>query len=60
MATGRKVEAPDSLSDYVMGLAKLIITPEGRTNVGFDHPIEVPADAGALDRLIAYTGRRPG
>jgi len=59
MATGRKVEAPDSLSDYVMGLAKVIITPQGRTNVGFDDPIDVPADAGALDRLIAYTGRQP-
>jgi uncharacterized protein (TIGR03086 family) len=58
-ATGREVTAPDSLSDYVMGLAKTIITPQGRTNVGFDDPIAVAADAGALDRLIAYTGRRP-
>jgi uncharacterized protein (TIGR03086 family) len=59
MATGRKVEAPDSLSDFVMGLAQVIITPGGRTGVGFDDPIEVSADAGALDRLIAYTGRQP-
>jgi uncharacterized protein (TIGR03086 family) len=58
-AIGREVDAPDSLSDYVMGLAKQIITPEGRTNVGFDDPVDVPGDAGALDRLIAYTGRRP-
>ena len=58
-ATGRKVEAPDSLSDYVMGLAKVIITPQGRSSVGFDDPVDVSADAGALDRLIAYTGRRP-
>ncbi len=42
-----------------MGLARNIITPQGRTNVGFDDPIEVAADAGALDRLIAYTGRKP-
>jgi hypothetical protein len=42
-----------------MGLAKVIITPQGRTNVGFDDPIDVSADAGALDRLIAYTGRQP-
>jgi hypothetical protein len=27
--------------------------------VGFDDPIEVPVDACALDRLIAYTGRKP-
>jgi uncharacterized protein (TIGR03086 family) len=58
-ATDREVTAPDSLSDYVMGLAKQIITPQGRTSVGFDDPVEVAADAGALDRLIAYTGRRP-
>jgi uncharacterized protein (TIGR03086 family) len=59
MATGRNVEAPDSLSDYVMGLAKVIITPAGRTSVGFDDPVDVSVDAGALDRLIAYTGRQP-
>jgi uncharacterized protein (TIGR03086 family) len=58
-ATGREVTAPDALSDYVMGLAKTIITPQGRSNVGFDDPIDVAADARALDRLIAYTGRRP-
>jgi uncharacterized protein (TIGR03086 family) len=58
-ATGREVTASDALSDYVMGLAKVIITPEGRTNVGFDDPVDVAADAGALDRLIAYTGRQP-
>ena len=58
-ATGRDVAAPDALSDYVMGLAKTIITPQGRSNVGFDDPIDVAADARALDRLIAYTGRRP-
>jgi uncharacterized protein (TIGR03086 family) len=59
MAMGRPPKVPDSLSDYVMGLAQVIITPEGRTNVGFDDPVEVPADASALDRLIAYTGRNP-
>jgi uncharacterized protein (TIGR03086 family) len=58
-AVGRKVDAPDSLSDYVMGLAQQIITPQGRSNVGFDDPVDVAADAGALDRLIAYTGRQP-
>ena len=58
-ATGREVTAPDALSDYVMGLAKTIITPQGRSNVGFDDPVDVAADAGVLDRLIAYTGRQP-
>jgi uncharacterized protein (TIGR03086 family) len=58
-AMGSSVSAPDSLTDYVMGLAKNIITPEGRVGAGFDDPIEVAADAGALDRLVAYTGRSP-
>ena len=59
MAMGSTVNAPDSLSDYVMGLAQRIITPQGRTTGGFDDPLEVAADAGALDRLVAYTGRSP-
>lgn len=59
-ATGLEVTAPDALSDYVLGLAKTIITPDGRSNAGFDDPLDVPADAGAMDRLVAYTGRRPG
>jgi uncharacterized protein (TIGR03086 family) len=58
-AVGREVTAPDALSDYVLGLAKNIITPQGRSNVGFDDPIDVAADATALDRLLAYTGRQP-
>jgi uncharacterized protein (TIGR03086 family) len=57
-ALGREVPAPDSLSDYVMGLARNIITPQGRTNAGFDDPIEAPDDASALDQLLAFTGRR--
>jgi uncharacterized protein (TIGR03086 family) len=59
-ATGGEVTAPDALSDYVLGLAKTIITPEGRSNVGFDDPVDVAVDARAMERLVAYTGRRPG
>jgi uncharacterized protein (TIGR03086 family) len=58
-ATGRPIHAPDSLADYVFGLAQQIITPQGRANVGFDDPVDVPDDASALDRLLAFTGRRP-
>lgn len=57
-ATGHAVDAPEELSEYVLGLCHAIITPDGRTNAGFDDPIEPPADASALDRLLAYTGRR--
>ena len=56
-AVGREVTAPESLSDYVLGLARKIITPGGRVNAGFDDPIDVADDADALTRLLAYTGR---
>ncbi len=59
MAMGNTVHAPDSLSDYVMGLAQRVITPEGRSTAGFDNPVDVATDARALDRLVAYTGRQP-
>jgi len=58
-AMGSGVNAPDSLTDYVMALAQNIITPEGRSSAGFDDAIELPTDARALDRLVAYTGRNP-
>ncbi|MGE2720082.1 TIGR03086 family metal-binding protein [Mycolicibacterium celeriflavum] len=57
-AVDREVNAPEPLCDYVLGLARKIITPEGRVNAGFDDPIDVPADADALTRLLAYTGRQ--
>lgn len=58
-ATGRPIDAPDSLTDYVSGLVHRIVTPEGRARAGFDEPVEVPEGASALDRLVAFTGRRP-
>ena len=59
-AVDREVNAPDSLTDYVMGMARNIITPQGRARAGFDDPIDLPDDAGSLEKLIAFTGRRPG
>ena len=58
-AMGRPVNAPDPLADYVMGLARKVITPQGRTSAGFDDPVDTPDDASSLDRLVAYTGRNP-
>lgn len=58
-AVGREVNAPDSLSDYVLGVITKILRPEGRAGAGFDPPVEVASDADALTRLIAFTGRRP-
>lgn len=57
-ATGRTVPAPDSLSEYVLGMTEKFLTPQGRKQAGFDDPIEVPDDAPPLQRLLAFTGRR--
>jgi uncharacterized protein (TIGR03086 family) len=58
VATGQEVIAPEDLSEYVLGLSQGIITPEGRGQAGFDAAIELPGDAPAFDRLLAFTGRR--
>ncbi|MUL66207.1 TIGR03086 family protein [Mycobacterium sp. CBMA 234] len=57
-AVGRQVDAPEDLAEYVLGLTRTAISPAARAAVGFDDPIEVPADAGALAQLIGFTGRR--
>jgi uncharacterized protein (TIGR03086 family) len=58
-AVGHDVNAPESLAEYVLGLAREIINPESRGGAGFDDPVDVPGDASALDQLIAFTGRNP-
>lgn len=58
-ATKHPINVTESLADYVLGLAKKVITPQGRATVGFDDPVAVPDDALTLDRLIAFTGRDP-
>ncbi len=57
--TGQTVDPTPELSEFVFGLAREIITPQGRTNVGFADPVDVPDDAPVFDRLIAFTGRAP-
>ncbi|MET0702695.1 MAG: TIGR03086 family metal-binding protein [Mycobacterium sp.] len=59
-ATGQQLDVPEEVSARVEQLARGIITPEGRKNVGFDPPVELPAEAPAFDRLLAFTGRRSG
>jgi uncharacterized protein (TIGR03086 family) len=49
----------DAHAAYVLGLAQQTLTPESRITAGFDPPVPVPADAGSLDQLIAFTGRDP-
>ncbi|HEY9303676.1 MAG TPA: TIGR03086 family metal-binding protein [Mycobacterium sp.] len=58
-ATKHPLHVAEPLADYVFGLAKKVITPQGRTTVGFDDPVEVADDASVLDQLIAFTGRDP-
>lgn len=58
-AVGRDVKAPEPLAEYVLGLARQIIRPQLRGQAGFDDPVEVPEDAGALEQLVAFTGRNP-
>ncbi|MBV8348514.1 MAG: TIGR03086 family protein [Mycolicibacterium sp.] len=59
VATGQRITLPEPVADYVLGLASRIITPQGRTAVGFADPVDVPADADAFEQLIAFTGRTP-
>ena len=58
-AMGHELDAPEPLAEYVLGIAHQVIRPGVRSRVGFDEPVDVPADAGALERLIAFTGRNP-
>lgn len=58
-AVGADVPVPDDVAQAVLGLAQLVITPEGRQRAGFDDPVAVAGDAPAMDQLIAFTGRRP-
>jgi uncharacterized protein (TIGR03086 family) len=59
VALGRPFYDSDAHAAYVLSLAHQTLTPESRASAGFDPPVPVPDDAGALDRLIAFTGRDP-
>ena len=58
-AIGHPADVPDSLANYVLDLARKIITPERRANGEFGDPVDVDANAPAIDRLVAFTGRDP-
>lgn len=59
-AIGQRVDPTPELAEFVYGLARNIITPEGRTNVGFDDPVSISGDAPVFDKLLAFSGRTPG
>jgi uncharacterized protein (TIGR03086 family) len=58
MATDRRVVVSEPVCDYVQGLAAKIVTPQLRAG-RFADAVTTSADIGALDRLIAFTGRQP-
>lgn len=58
-ATGQTVDVSDDHPQRVLEWARGIITPDGRVRAGFDDPVEIGDGAPALDRLLAFTGRRP-
>lgn len=56
-ATGAVVTASDELVTYVSGLAERVVP--GARGRAFADETEAPADADALTRLAAYSGRTP-
>jgi uncharacterized protein (TIGR03086 family) len=58
-AIGHTPDVPDSLANYVLEIAKKIVTPERRANGEFGDPVEVDEHVPAIDRLVAFTGRDP-
>jgi uncharacterized protein (TIGR03086 family) len=59
VALDRPLDVSDMHAAHILGLAQQTLTARSRVTAGFDAPVPVPADAGALDQLIAFTGRDP-
>jgi len=59
VALHRPLHVSDTHAAHVLGLAQQTLTTQSRATAGFAPPVPVPANAGALDRLIAFTGRDP-
>ena len=59
VALQRPFHVSDAHAAYILTLARQTLTPQSRITAGFDTPVLVPADASALDRLVAFTGRDP-
>jgi uncharacterized protein (TIGR03086 family) len=59
VALHRSLHVSDAHALYVLGLAQQTLTAQSGAVAGFDPPVPVPTTAGALERLIAFTGRHP-
>ncbi|HLX51563.1 MAG TPA: TIGR03086 family metal-binding protein [Streptosporangiaceae bacterium] len=58
-ATGQRATVPEAAAAYVLDMANKIITPESRAGL-FGDELAADIGAGALERLIAFTGRDTG
>ncbi len=56
--SGQQLVVSDELVAYLQTLAERFV-PAGRQGGSFGDELVPPADAGAVDRLAAYAGRRP-
>jgi uncharacterized protein (TIGR03086 family) len=59
MATDQRFPVSDEVADYVFGLAQRVISPSSRAGGDFADEVTVGPSADALERLIAFTGRKP-
>ena len=57
-ASGQHLTVSDELAAYVLGLAEQVV-PGARQGGAFAPEQPVSDDASPMDRLVAYTGRRP-
>jgi uncharacterized protein (TIGR03086 family) len=57
VATRQQVTVSSQVTEYVLDLARQVISPQARAGGSFADAVEVGADADVLDRLIAFTGR---
>ena len=56
--SGQELQASEKLVAYLQEVAELVVPP-GRAGGSFGAEVAPRPDAGALDRLAAYSGRRP-
>ena len=57
-ATGQDATMPDDLAEAAFATLDGRLTDDQRRSA-FKAAVEVPDDASAQDKLLAYTGRRP-
>ena len=57
--TGATVDLPDDLLGEIDAFAHLVLEPTPRSELLCGPPVSAPADATALQRLVAYAGRHP-